>query len=45
MRYQLNKIADHFLESCRQRFQEFTKEMRKKEDFDEIIDELNSRVE
>jgi hypothetical protein len=34
MRYQLTKIAEHFLDSCRQRFAEFTKEMRTKEDFE-----------
>ena len=41
MRYQLTKLAEQFLDSCRQRFAEFTKEMRTKEEFDEVIDELN----
>ena len=45
MRYQLNKIADIFLDSCKQKMQTFTKEMRRKEEFDELVDELNTSIE
>lgn len=41
MRYQLTKLAEQFLDLCRQRLAEFTNEMRTKEEFDEVIDELN----
>lgn len=45
MRYQLNKIAENFLDSCKQKMQFFTKEMKKKEEFDELVDELNTAIE
>jgi hypothetical protein len=38
MRFQLNKLAEAFLDSCKQRFQDFCTEMRSKEEFDEIVD-------
>jgi hypothetical protein len=34
MRFQLNKLADQFMDACRQQLHEFTKQMRTKEEFD-----------
>jgi hypothetical protein len=44
MRFQLNKLAEAFLENCKKRFEDFTKLMRRKEEFDELVDELNRNV-
>lgn len=37
MKFQLNRLIDQFTESCKQRFREFGKTMRPKEEFDVIL--------